>query len=218
MRGVSVFDQHAPEYDHWFDENARVYQTEVAALRTFISSKGMGIEVGVGTGRFSIPFGIKIGVEPSRPMAQIAHSRGIAVCQALGERLPFRDDEFDFVLLVTVICFVADLPTLLREMRRVLKPGGRIIIGFIDRNSALGQFYESRRDSRKFYRHARFYSAGEVAECTRQVGFGGLHFCQTIFDLPDEASGLEQVRDGFGEGAFVVLSAEMQGGGENDER
>lgn len=217
MDGVSVFDEHAQEYDRWFDENERVYQSEVVALRKFIPSRGMGIEVGVGTGRFSVPFGIKIGVEPSERMAQIANSRGIAVCQAVGERLPFQNDQFDFVLLVTVICFVEEPSPLLREARRVLKPGGRIIIGFIDRNSALAQLYESRKETSTFYREARFYSATQVAESARQARLVALQFCQTIFGIPSETMDTGQVRDGFGEGAFVVLSAERKGGEKNNE-
>ncbi|MEW6404310.1 MAG: methyltransferase domain-containing protein [Chloroflexota bacterium] len=211
MNAVSVFDEYAQEYDRWFDENQRVYQSEVDALRRFIPLMGVGIEIGVGTGRFAVPCGIKIGIDPSEPMAQIAKSRGMAVCRAVGERLPFRNDQFDFVLLVTVICFVEDPSTLLREARRVLKPGGRIIIGFIDRNSTLGQLYESRKDSDKFYRHARFYSVAEVAERARQAGFVALQFCQTIFGIPGETTETEEIRDGFGEGAFVVLSAERKG-------
>jgi len=89
MDGVAVFDKHADEYDRWFDENQQIYQAEVNALRRFIPETGLGAEVGVGTGRFSTPFGIRIGVEPSRNMAQIAKSRNIAVCLAVGEHLSF---------------------------------------------------------------------------------------------------------------------------------
>jgi ubiquinone/menaquinone biosynthesis C-methylase UbiE len=125
-----------------------------------------------------------------------------------GERLPFRNDQFDCVLLVTVICFVDDPPTLLREARRILKPGGRIIVAFIDRDSDLGRLYESRKGSSRFYRHARFYSVAQVVEWTHPMGFGGFKFCQTIFDVPHERSTATQVREGYGEGAFVVMSAE----------
>lgn len=48
-------------------------------------------------------------MEPSRAMAEIAHQRGIRVVQAPGERLPFRTEQFDFALLLTVICFVDSL-------------------------------------------------------------------------------------------------------------
>jgi len=208
MDAVRVFDEHAQEYDRWFDEHEHLYQAEVNALSRFTPPAGRGVEIGVGTGRFSVPFGVKLGIEPSRPMAQVARSRGIAVCQAWGERLPFHDDQFDFALMVTVICFVADAMALLRETRRVLKPGGRFILGFIDRDSPLGQLYQSRKESDQFYREARFYSVEQVANYVRQVCFGGITFCQTVFGVPDETSGkVEPVRDGYGDGAFVVLRA-----------
>ena len=208
MNAVTVFDECAQEYDRWFDENACVYQSEVDAVRRFIPTTGDGIEIGVGTGRFAIPIGIKIGIDPSESMVRIAKDRGMAACRALGERLPFRDDQFDFILLVTVICFVDDPPTLLREARRVLKPSGRIILGFIDRNSDLGRLYESRKDSDKFYRHARFYSVDQVVDCARQAGFAAMQFRQTIFGIPGETSENGEVQEGFGEGAFVILSGE----------
>jgi len=213
MPVVAVFDQQAVEYDRWFDEHELVYQAEVAALRKFISPTGLGIEVGVGTGRFAIPLGIRFGIDPSRGMLDIAQERGLRVCQAVGERLPFRDEQFDLVLLVTVICFVDDVPTLLRELSRVLKLGGHLVIGFIDRNSELGRRHESRKEVSVFYRDARFYSVEDVAACVRGAGFGSPRFCQTLLDVPGDWSPRELVtRDGYGEGAFVALSARKQEG------
>jgi ubiquinone/menaquinone biosynthesis C-methylase UbiE len=168
----------------------------------------MGIEVGVGTGRFAVPLRLKFGLDPSRTMLQIAGTRGLRVCQAVGERMPFRDAQFDLVLLVTVICFVDNVPTLLRELNRVLKRGGHLVIGFINRNSELGRLYERRKESDLFYREARFYSTEDMAERVKEAGFHALRFCQTLFGGPSEfpTKGLE-VRDGASEGAFIVLSA-----------
>lgn len=210
MDPITCFDRHAQAYDRWFNENGNVYQAEVDALRVFVPPTGIGLEIGVGTGRFAVPFGIQIGVEPAARMAQIARHRGVSVCRALGEQLPFRDDQFDFALLVTVICFVDDVSALLGEARRVLKTNGRLVIGFIDRNSTLGGLYESRKDASKFYRDARFYSAVEVADWIRQGGFGKIRFCQTLFGLPGETLRTGPVREGYGQGAFVVLSAERR--------
>jgi ubiquinone/menaquinone biosynthesis C-methylase UbiE len=140
-------------------------------------------------------------------MALIAHYRGLNVCQAAGERLPFSGKQFDYALLVTVICFVSDVMILLREIHRVLAPGSLLINAFIDRNSALGRVYESQKNTNKFYRQARFYSADQVASCTRQAGFSDLVFSQTILGLPAVSPDFGRVQDGYGEGAFVVLSA-----------
>lgn len=204
---VTAFDKHAGEYDFWFDENKQIYQAEVNALRRLIPQTGFGIEVGVGTGRFAIPFGIRMGVEPSRNMAQIAKSRNIAVCLAVGEHLPFADNLFDFVLLVTVVCFVNDVTQLLREVRRVIKVGGKVITAFIDKDSVLGQLYESRKDTDKFYKEAHFYSAPEIITLVQQIGLGGLQFCQTIMGLPNNSTTAYQIRNDYGAGAFVVVSA-----------
>ncbi len=209
MPVVTVFEQQAQQYDDWFDGHESVYQAEVAALRTFVPVTGMGIEVGVGTGRFAVPLGVQFGLDPSRTMLQVARRRGIRVCQGIGERMPFRDRQFDRVLLVTVICFVDDVPTLLRELRRVLKRGGHLIIGFINRDSERGRSYESRKNASMFYRDARFYSVAEVAGWVKEAGFGSLRWCQTLFGNPSEVATKDlEIRDGSREGAFVVLSAQ----------
>lgn len=206
MDGVTTFDRHAAEYDRWFDENGQTYQAEVSALRKLVPATGFGIEIGVGTGRFSTPFGIHIGVEPASSMARIASSRAISVCQALGERLPFGDSQFDFALLVTVVCFVQDVARLLHEVGRVIKTGGKLVIGFIDKNSPLGQLYESRKDAHKFYKDAHFFSVPEIV-AQIQVGFGELEFCQTIIGIPGDNAAASRVREGYGEGAFIAVAA-----------
>lgn len=205
--GVRVFDQQAPDYDRWFDEHPGVYNAEVEALRTMMPPLALGVEIGVGTGRFARPLGIRMGVEPARRMAQLARKRGLSVCQAMGERLPFRDSQFDVTLFVTVICFVDDVPALFREARRVLQSGGHLILGFIDRDSPLGQGYEMCKETSTFYRAAHFRSVAQVAKWVREAGFDGLRFCQTLLDPLGEGSGAEKVRPGHGDGAFVVLSA-----------
>ncbi|MEW6543039.1 MAG: methyltransferase domain-containing protein [Nitrospirota bacterium] len=209
MRGATVFDDRAQEYDRWFDEHEPVYQAEVEAVRRFVPPTGLGLEIGVGTGRFAVPLGVGFGIDPSRKMLEVARQRGVRVCQAVGERLPFRDEQFDTVLLVTVICFVDDVPTLIRELRRVLKRGGHLLIGFINRNSELGRLYEQRKEGSAFYRDAHFYSVERVAGWVEEAGFGALRFCQTLFGLPSDMSPeCVEVREGCDEGAFVMLKAD----------
>lgn len=207
MNKGTTFDKNFEEYDLWFDEHEKIYQAELESLKRLIPQIGLGIEIGVGTGRFSVPFGIGMGVEPSKNMALIAGKRGISVCQALGEHLPFSEDQFDFALLVTVVCFVKDVAQLLFEGKRVIKVGGQVIVGFVDKESALGQFYLVHKDSNKFYREAYFYSTQEIVTFMQQVGLGQMQSCQTIFGLPGSDEAIYQVRSGAGEGAFVAISA-----------
>jgi hypothetical protein len=95
-----------------------------------------------------------------------------------------------------------------REARRVLRRDGLLIIGFIDRGSELGQRYESRKATSRFYQAARFYSSKEVAASIRNAGFTELRFCQTLFSAADEDTpSVYNVREGYGAGGFVVVSA-----------
>jgi ubiquinone/menaquinone biosynthesis C-methylase UbiE len=208
MKKHNMFEKYAEEYDAWFDENPWVYQSEIQAVSKALPQKGVGVEIGVGTGRFSVPFGIKIGVEPSGAMAAIARSRGITVYDATAEKLPFDKNAFDFVLMLTTIFFLEDPLQALKEISRILRPAGKIIIGMLDKDSPVGRSYESKKKSSKFNQYANFHAVGQVLEWLRISGFNHLQVLQTIFKRTDEISSLEPVKEGHGEGLFVVISAE----------
>jgi ubiquinone/menaquinone biosynthesis C-methylase UbiE len=221
MRGVTIFDRMAQEYDLWFDENSATYQAEVEALASFIPSNGLGLEVGVGTGRFASMLDVAFGIDPAGEALKLAHLRGISVSQALGEHLPFRENQFDYVLLITVDPFVSDILILLKEMWRVLKREGLVLIGMIDRKSHLGQLYEEQKDSDPFYREARFHSAEEMIAHLHTTGYGFVKARQTLIGEPRPGAGMENVQDnsrnqasslkeGYGSGAFVALCATKQ--------
>jgi SAM-dependent methyltransferase len=207
-QGIAVFDRLAREYDQWFDDHPEVYRAEVETLRRLLPSSGDGVEIGAGTGRFAVPLGAMLGIEPSWPMARIAQARGLTTVQAVGEHLPLPDGRFDFALLVTVICFVADLPTLLRETGCILKPGGRVVIGMIDLDTPLGWLYESRRGTNPFYRHAHFHTASGVIDMLERTGFRDPVAWQAMIDPPGERPQVDvPIRPGYGEGSFVGIGA-----------
>jgi ubiquinone/menaquinone biosynthesis C-methylase UbiE len=208
MNQINTFDKYAEEYDTWFDTNLWVYQSEVLAVKMLLPQNGKGVEIGVGTGRFSVPFGITVGVEPSVAMANIARSRGITVYDAKAEVLPFDDNAFDFALMVTTICFLENPLQALREVRRILHPAGKIIIGMLDKDSPLGREYESQKKSRKFYQYGNFYSVSRVLEWLKITGYNDIHIRQTIFRKPDKITVVEPIREGYGEGLFIVISAQ----------
>jgi SAM-dependent methyltransferase len=207
---IDMFDKYAEEYDRWFDTYLPVYQSELRAVKMLLPRGGRGIEIGVGTGRFSVPFGITVGVEPSRGMAEIARNRGITVYDSTAENLPFDDNTFDFALMVTTICFLEDPLQALREIRRILRPSGVIIIGMLDRDSPLGRQYEANKNDSKFFRYAEFYSVKHALEWLEVSGYSGVHILQTIFHRPEETTALEPVKEGYGEGFFVVISAQKE--------
>lgn len=199
------FEQHVDLYERWFERNHAAYESELRAVASLLPADGVGIEIGVGTGRFAAPLGIRLGVEPLEAMGAIARQRGIEVIRAVAESLPFAEARFDFALLVVTLGFLDDAPLAVREAYRVLKDGGSLIVGFIDRESRLGRRYQSRKGESLFYRDARFYSVDEVMGLVESAGFRDLCCVQTLFQDADPLPAAEAVRLGHGEGAFVVL-------------
>jgi len=62
---IQIFEESAQEYNGWFVRHRAVYESELLALKRFISPGGLGLEIGVGTGRFAAPRGLQMGVEPA---------------------------------------------------------------------------------------------------------------------------------------------------------
>jgi SAM-dependent methyltransferase len=205
MPKISPFEKYTEQYENWFEKNRWVYEAELRAVKAMLPPGGNGVEIGVGTGRFAEPLGIKIGVEPSRRMREIAQKRGIKVLDGVAEKLPFDDSQFDFVLMVTTVCFVDDINKALLEAHRVLSHGGMIIIGFVDRNSMVGQIYLDRQNENVFYKEANFFSVDELVKILDQLGFVNLTFNQTIFQTLSKTTRDEPVKPGHGEGSFVVI-------------
>jgi ubiquinone/menaquinone biosynthesis C-methylase UbiE len=100
-------------------------------------ASGNVVEIGAGTGLnlAHYPSGLSelALTEPEEPMARhlekrVAHGPIPAtVVHAPAERLPFPDDHFDTAVATLVLCTVPDVPAALAEVKRVLKPGGRLL-------------------------------------------------------------------------------------------
>ena len=208
MAKTAPFETHSQRYEAWFDNHEAAYLSELLAVRPFIPLHGRGLEVGVGSGRFAAPLGIKTGIEPCVEMSRIATQRGIEVIGAVAESLPFAINSFDYALVVTTICFVDSADSMLREIYRVLKPGGRVIIGFIDRESKMGQQYQAHQSENVFYKDATFYSSAEIEKLLLDAGFFINNWAQTLSHSLAETTAIEPVRSGRGQAAFVVVQAE----------
>jgi len=207
MSGVDVFDRYVLRYEAWFERHAAAFRSELDAIRPMLSPAGPRLEVGVGSGRFAAPLGVSYGVDPSPCMLVRARARGLRVALAVAEVLPFPTGIFRTVLMVTTICFLDDAARAMSEMRRVLAPGGRAVLGFVDADSPLGRRYEERRSANVFYRAARFVGAAEVGDMLGQAGFAKLSFVQTLRGDPDTLRSPEPATAGHGEGGFVVVGA-----------
>ena len=145
MPGMSAFDAYAQEYEAWFGDHPFAYLSELHAVRALLPENKSGVEIGIGTGRFAAPLGIRTGIEPSRAMAEIARKKGLEVMPGVAEKLPYPDAAFDFALMVTTVCFLDDIDLAFQETFRVIRQGGSFIIGLMDKNSPIGRAYEQRK-------------------------------------------------------------------------
>jgi len=201
---MNIFDKYYKRYDTWYDRNRFAYLSELKAVKKVLPKKGKGLEIGVGTGRFANALGIGYGIDPSENMISIARKRGINVKAASGEHLPFKDNSFDYVVIVITICFVRNPLKVLEEAKRVLRQNGKIIIGFIDRDSFLGKAYKKKKSV--FYKEANFFSIEEITGMLKDMDFSRFSYYQTLYKLPDKINSVEKPQKGFGQGGFVVIS------------
>jgi len=204
------FDRHAEEYDAWYEKYKPAYESELLALRTFLPEnleKLKALEIGAGTGRFALALGIGLGLEPARAMAILAKQRRLEVVIGVAEFLPIKREQFDLVLIVTALAFFKNPNQALREALRVLKPGGQIIVGILDRDSIQGRCIELEKKESKFFTEAHFLSATEVLTYLLEIGFENLAICQTLFKKPEKIEYVELPENGHGVGRFAVISA-----------
>ncbi len=117
----------------------RTEKAGLGAWRTDILGGAAGdvLEIGGGTGLNLPHYGPEVRsltiTEPEKPMAKRLERRVVetevhaTVLRAPAEDLPFEDDSFDVAVSTLVLCTVDDQPRALRELRRVLRPGGRLL-------------------------------------------------------------------------------------------
>jgi ubiquinone/menaquinone biosynthesis C-methylase UbiE len=101
------------------------------------NAEGRVIEIGSGTGaniqHYPRTIEELVCTEPEEPMAKRLEPRAAAsdlnvrVVHAPAEALPFEDDSFDTAVATLVLCTVHDQDRALAELRRVLRPGGRLL-------------------------------------------------------------------------------------------
>ncbi len=214
MNDVNPFETSALEYDLWHDRHPLLYQSEILALKEAVPIDQRGLEVGVGTGRFAAALNIAAGIEPANAMALMAKERGIDVIQGYAEHLPFSPDCFDFVLFITTVCFLKNPAAAFKESHRVLKEKGKIIIGFIDKNSEIGKLYQKKKGNNKFYKNAHFMGVDEISALLEKSRFRNLRFYQTL--TKPVLTEIERPQPGYGKGSFVVVIA--KGGGAPNPR
>jgi ubiquinone/menaquinone biosynthesis C-methylase UbiE len=208
------FDETAEQYDAWFDseEGRIIFVLEVSCLRSVMPPlTGRWFELGVGTGRFAAALGIGEGIDPSASMRALAERRGVRALDAVGERLPFADQDFDGVLMTTTVCFLRDLEASLRECYRVLKKTGQLVIGMIPADSPWGRLYERKAaEGHPVYSAATFYTSDDVIRLATSVGFEFAAGFSCLLAPPGSPAVEGSPREGVIEGAGFTALAFMK--------
>jgi SAM-dependent methyltransferase len=157
------------------------------AARVPIGPLRLVVDVGAGTGLF-LPMWVSLGasqvvaVEPSDAMrakavvAASAAGPGVAVVSASGLALPVAAGSIDVVWLSAVLHHLGDIDQAAAELRRALRPGGRVLIrGFLPGTSRVPWLDHLPGADRA---RARFPSAARVTEVLGRAGL-------TVVDLVD---------------------------------
>jgi ubiquinone/menaquinone biosynthesis C-methylase UbiE len=95
MNPSAPFVSHHKRYNLWFERHSAAWQSELLAIRALLPWQGLGLSVGVGSGRFAAPLGVQIGIDPASEMLDYAKKRGVTTVQAIAEALPFAKNSFD---------------------------------------------------------------------------------------------------------------------------
>lgn len=183
-----------------------VVAQRAAVLEALALSPGEAVlDVGSGPGLLALecatavgPSGRVEGVDVSPAMLTLASARAQAtpwLAHRLGDvcALPFADSSFDAVVITQVLLYVADVPRALAEVRRVLKPRGRVVVLDTDWASCV---WASRNDSRMarvlraWSEHfADAHAARSVPRALRAAGFAVARVAaHTIVNSPDAHS------------------------------
>ncbi|WP_130537010.1 class I SAM-dependent methyltransferase [Thiomicrorhabdus indica] len=206
MPKTQGYESHADMYDQWFEENAELYAAEIAAIKKLLPA-GKGVEIGAGSGRFTKPLNIHTGIEPAKAMREKSLAQGLNIIEGTAENLPLKDDQFDFAIFVTSTCFLDNPVKAYQEAHRVTHATGKILVAYLERESELGQIYQTHKNESPFYCDATFYTYAEITDFLTQAGFGNFKSVQTV--LPETHSQQpNNILDGHDQGLFVVIYAE----------
>jgi SAM-dependent methyltransferase len=120
---------------------------------------------------------VATGLDPDPAMLAAARMRAAgahvqaAFVEGRIEQMPFADASFDVVVAITVLCFLTDASGAVREMTRVLRPGGRVVLGELGRWSLWAMTRRVRGGlGAATWKAARFRTASELRTLAESAG------------------------------------------------
>lgn len=186
-------------YDAWYETplgsaSDRLERELVFSLLNLKAGE-RALDAGCGTGIYSAELarrgGRVVALDGSPMMIRAARARAeragmeAAFVRADALRIPFPDGSFDAVVSVCLLCFVRQSREALLEMRRVLKPGGRVVLGLLNSASPWALIRRVKGLVKEsVYREAEFISPSGIESLLRGAGFKEVRVESCLFFLP----------------------------------
>jgi len=186
----------AASYDAWFDTpvGARADQLEWDLIRRLArpQSGERALDVGCGTGQFSLrlgQLGLRVdALDASPDMLSVARPKSTAIAWREGsaEVLPYDAGTFDLVLSVTALEFMVDQARALREMMRVVRPGGRLVVATLNADSTWGRFYrqQATENDNDLFARTRFYTPETLLAALGDLNPKSVRWSSSVFFGP----------------------------------
>ena len=174
---MSLFDDSARDYDSWCKTPIGSYVdflgSQLIAEVSMPKSGEVAVDLGCGTGIYSIWLAEKgltvTGVDISNEMLKVerekseAKNLSISFKQSDLHHLPFENNTFDLAVCNIVLEFVSSPELVIAEGMRVLKKGGRLVVGVIGKYSEWAGTYQERGKQKEdsVFANAQFFSSEE---------------------------------------------------------
>jgi SAM-dependent methyltransferase len=179
---------------NWFRDEPNIFQSAVRAVQIMLPSDNKnGFELTCSANLLSLASGIP-------GLSAQSLSRPSNEAPITDFKLPYENFGLDYVFIS--YCdglFGGDPLCVFKEVYRVLKTNGQLIVAFIDLKSPDGKAYVDNLDLAADAERIMFDLTG--------AGFRNFEFVQTLFAPPDQIKEIQFARPGYGEGSFVIVQA-----------
>lgn len=173
----------------YFNEESFFMQRD-NTLRWLGELKGKEVlDAGCGVGAFSEPLvanNTVYGVDFSVKSLEYAAGRGLITMSEDLTALPFENGKFDVVLCIGVIQLIEQHEAVLRELARVTKPGGTMLIQTLNRGSVQRKILSLFEKSKKF---EKMYAMEELKDLYERIGFEQIDFLKMYHPFSFVTSG-----------------------------
>lgn len=170
------YNELAKKYDLTRKENINTINRFLESLSCFEGTNVL--DFGCGTGNFTcalkqITNANMYGVEPADEMRQRAINKSTDVVFKKGnhEKIPFRDNFFDFIYMTDVIHHIPDIGVMFKELNRVLKQGGSLCIVTESHKQIESRFWVKYFPTIVEVEKKRYPDIPEIIECASNNGF-----------------------------------------------